>query len=316
MAELPPSPDLLAPLLERVFPTGVRRVERVTEGASTWVYRIMRGDETFYLRVLPEVGASFAPEVAIHSQARKLGVKAPDVLWYEQYHEPLGRSVMVITAVPGYPLSQPSGLGQRELDAILIEAGQDIARINTLPVEGFGWLSRKSDSMTLRAPESSYRAFALGQWEADLTYLAASKTLSLAEVEQLRQTCARYDGWLAASGGVVAHGDFDTTAIYQRDGRYTGIIDFGEARGANRWYDLGHYHMRDGEYLAAPTMRPLVCGYGEVQALPEACGRRICFASLLINVRALSRSLHKRPPNRFTRRQLGVLRADLAALAD
>ena len=316
MSEPPPSPALLAPVLKRVFPAGGSQVERVTEGASTWVYRILHGKETFYLRVLPEVGASFAPEVAVYVQARKLGVKAPDVIWYEHHYEPLGRSIMVITEVAGRPLSQSSGLDRRAVDAILIEAGRDIARINSIPVEGFGWLSRESDSMKLCAPESSYRAFALEHWEPDLAYLDASKTLPPAEIERLRQTCARYDGWLDARDSALAHGDFDATAIYQRDGRYTGIIDFGEARGANRWYDLGHYHMRDGEYLSAPTMRPLVRGYSEVAPLPRACGRRIRFASLHITVRALSRSLRKRPPNRFTRHQLDVMRADLAALAD
>ena len=316
MADLPPSPDLLAPLLKRVFPTGVTQVERVTEGASTWVYRILHGKETFYLRVLPEVGVSFAPEVAVHVQARNLGVKAPDVIWYEHYYEPVERSVVVITEVPGRPLSESSGLGQSEVDAILVEAGRDLAHINSIPVEGFGWLSRERPGVTLRAPEPSYHAFALEYWEADLAYLATSGTLHPFEIERLRQTCARYDRWLVASESTLAHGDFDATAIYQRDGRYTGIIDFGEARGADRWYDLGHYHMRDGEYLSAPTMRPLVRGYSEVAPLPRACGRRICFASLLINVRALSRSLQKRPPNRFTRHQLDVMRADLAALAD
>lgn len=44
--------------------------------------------------------------------------------------------------------------------------------------------------------------------------------------------------------GYLAHGDFDTTHIYQDNGRYTGIIDFGEIRGADRWYDLGYFHMR------------------------------------------------------------------------
>lgn len=316
MSEPPLAPDVLAPLLKRVFPTGVRHMERVTEGVSTWVYRVLHGNETFYLRVLPEVGASFAPEVTAHGLARKLGVKVPEVIWYEHRNELLGRSVMVITEVSGYPLSGSRHLSRSELDAILIEAGRDLARINSIPVEGFGWLSRDSSDMKLRAPESSYRAFALGQWEADLTYLSTSKTLSYVEIDQLRRRILQYDNWLESGGSVLAHGDFDATAIYQRDGQYNGIIDFGEARGATCWYDLGHYHMRDGEYLEAPTLHPLLRGYNEAHALPRASGSHIHFASLLINVRALSRSLQKGPPNHYTRHQLDVLRADLAALAD
>ncbi|MEZ4616733.1 MAG: hypothetical protein R2867_14695 [Caldilineaceae bacterium] len=43
-------------------------IERVAEGGSTEVYRIRHQSATYYLRVLPEVGASFAPEAKIHRQ--------------------------------------------------------------------------------------------------------------------------------------------------------------------------------------------------------------------------------------------------------
>ncbi|HEY7851317.1 MAG TPA: hypothetical protein VIC27_14700, partial [Ktedonobacterales bacterium] len=112
------------------------------------------------------------------------------------------------------------------------------------------------------------------------------------------------------------HGDFDATAIYQCDGRYTGIIDFGELRGASYWYDLAHFHMRDGEYLATTLLNPLMRGYAKVTPLPQGATRYITFASVFINVHALSRSLHKRPPDRFTRHQVKRLRADLAYLLD
>ena len=39
----------------------------------------------------------------------------------------------------------------------------------------------------------------------------------------------------------LAHGDFDCSHIYVADGRYSGIIDFGEIRGANPWYDLAQF---------------------------------------------------------------------------
>lgn len=67
MSQIEPDSSLLDPLLMRVFPAGPTHVERVAEGVSTWVYRIRYRDSTFYLRVLPEAGASFAPEVAVHT---------------------------------------------------------------------------------------------------------------------------------------------------------------------------------------------------------------------------------------------------------
>jgi aminoglycoside phosphotransferase (APT) family kinase protein len=49
--------------------------------------------------------------------------------------------------------------------------------------------------------------------------------------------------------GQLAHGDFDVTPIFQQDGAYTGLIDFGEIRGAEPFHDLGHFHLHDGEAL-------------------------------------------------------------------
>ncbi len=312
----PVNSDLLTPLMRRAFPLGASQLEHVAEGTSTWVYRAVSQGATFYLRILPEADASFGPEVAVHERVRRLGVKAPEIVYYEPTYEPLQRSVMVVREIPGRPLSQSTDLDAAALSAILLEAGRDLARINSILVDGFGWMTRDAKGTRLRAPLPTFRAFALEQWENDLAYLAATGVILASEVSRLEQTCAHHDGWLDARQGVLAHGDFDTTAIYQLDGHYTGTIDFGEIRGADRWYDLGHFHLRDGEYLPMSLMRPLVRGYSEAQALPRACGRRICFASLLINVRALSRSLRKRPPDRFTLHQFEALRADLAMLAE
>jgi aminoglycoside phosphotransferase (APT) family kinase protein len=311
----PPSADQLAPLLRRTFPAGVSQSERVAGGASTWVFRIQRGGETFYLRILPEADASFSPEVIAHQRMRALGVRAPEVVYYEPCAEPFQRSVMVVREIAGAPLSQSSGLDIATLDAIAEAAGSDLARINSVSVDGFGWVARELESANLRAPLASNRAFALEAWAADLTFLADSATLHPDDIRRLEQTLDRESLWLDEAESRLAHGDFDATAIYQFDGGYTGVIDFGEMRGTSRWYDLAHCHMRDGEYLTAALPPPLLRGYARVTSLPPDAERRIRFASLFINVRALSRSLQKRPPNRYTRHQVDVLRADLAALA-
>src|SRR5438552_17370156 len=62
---------LIETLVARIFSRSVPlQVERVEEGVSTYVYRIDRGNEVFYLRVLPEANASFAPEVHVHELRR------------------------------------------------------------------------------------------------------------------------------------------------------------------------------------------------------------------------------------------------------
>ncbi len=303
----------LETVVQQIFPLAPTQVERVLEGISTNVYRIIYQQETFYLRVLPEEGASFAPEAVVHSQLRQLGIKVPEVIYVEPCNDLLQRSIMVTREVKGQPISQSHSLSQEELKVILREAGRDLASINSLAVKGFGWIKRDQFTFSLEAQWPTYRLFTLEFWEADLAYLA-SGTLSSLEVAQLEQAFSYYNAWLDSERAYLAHGDFDTTQIYQEGGRYTGIIDFGEIRGADSWYDLGHFHMRDGELLPMQLEPYLVHGYEEVATLPQGYEFHIRFMSLLINVRILARSLQKRPPNRYTRHQLDVLREDLAFL--
>jgi aminoglycoside phosphotransferase (APT) family kinase protein len=305
---------LIETLVSRVFLSAPTSVERVMEGVSTYVYRITYRHETFYLRVLPEEGASFAPEVVVHNRLRQMQVKVPEVIYFVDQHEALHRSVMITTEIKGHPVSQCLSFAKVGLNALLIEAGRDLARINSVVVDGFGWMKRNDTDMgQLRAQWPTYRAFALEHWQADLAYLAET-TLQPSEFAMLEAIPSSYASWFEVERGQVAHGDFDTTHIYQEHGRYTGIIDFGELRGANQYYDLGHFHMSDGEMLPHRAMPGLLRGYQEAVLLPPDYEQHIYFTSVLINVRALARSLQKRPPTRYTQHLLQRLREDLAAL--
>ncbi|MEZ4571004.1 MAG: hypothetical protein R2849_11885 [Thermomicrobiales bacterium] len=75
-----PDDTYLTELATRYLGTG-RPVswERVADGASTIVYRFQRGTERFYLRILPEEGSTFAPEVLAHQLAGSLGCSVPEV---------------------------------------------------------------------------------------------------------------------------------------------------------------------------------------------------------------------------------------------
>ena len=300
-------------VVSQIFPAHPVRIERMTEGVSTLVYRVIYQNEVFYLRILVE-NASFAPEVAVHTHLRQMQVGVPEVIYFEHYNELLQRSIMVTTEIKGRPISQSSFLSEDELQAILVEAGRDLAYINSIPVDGFGWVERdKPDTEHLRAQWPTHRAFVLEYWDADLAFLARN-VLHASEIIQLEQVLSRYNSQLDVEQGYLTHGDFDTNHIYQEDGRYTGIIDFGEIRGASCWYDLGHFHVRDGESLPYRGLSGLIRGYEERISLPSSYEQTLRFTSILINVRALAGSLQKRPANRYTQHQLEVLREDLAAL--
>ncbi|HET9221806.1 MAG TPA: phosphotransferase, partial [Roseiflexaceae bacterium] len=108
-------------------------VARAAEGASTFVYRVDAGSQTYYLRILPEPDASFAPEVAVHQQLQAAGLHVPEVVYFEHYNPLFQRSLMLTTAIAGRAIGhkQPPATAQQ----IMVEAGRELAQLNQLAVQ-------------------------------------------------------------------------------------------------------------------------------------------------------------------------------------
>jgi len=123
-------------LVSQIFPAHSVHIELVTEGVSTIVYRVVYQDEVFYLRILPEENASFAPEVAVHTRLCQMQVKVPEVVHFEHSNELLQRSIMVTTEIKGRPIGQSTFLSQEALHAILVEAGRDSRTSMAFPLLG------------------------------------------------------------------------------------------------------------------------------------------------------------------------------------
>ncbi len=285
--------DVLRGIATQVLPgSGHPAVERTETGVSTPVYQIRRGGVTLYLRVAEGPEASLLPEAQVHRLLHARGVRVPEVVHFDVFNEALGRSVMVTTEIRG------SAIGRRhagmDVRAVLRAAGRDLAAINEVGVEGFGWVRRdRPDGAPLAAEMPTLRAFALEALDESLA--AVTGFLTAAETETIRQVLARCDAWLDGERAMLAHGDLDATHIYHRDEAYTGIIDFGEIRGADSFYDLGHVALHDGETISLPMLPSLLDGYAEVAELPTDHGRRIQLWSVLIGVRALARSVGRSP---------------------
>jgi Ser/Thr protein kinase RdoA (MazF antagonist) len=181
---------------------------------------------------------------------------------------------------------------ERVADAAVIasvveQAGEQLALINQLPVTGFGFVRRRGREWPLTAAEPCYAPFVVSflprPWPGPLAHSFAMRELDaierLIEQEQCRpDVCAK-----------LAHGDFDFSAVFCSDGEFSGIIDFGEARGAEATFDLGHFQLQDETHLSA-----LMRGYLRVAALPGDYAAAIRCSALLLGLRQLARWLE--PP--------------------
>lgn len=302
---------LLREIADRVLPgNGDSRVERTSSGSSTPVYRIEREGSTCYLRLAEGPEASLAPEARVHDLLRARGVRVPEVIAFEPFHNQLQRSVMVTTAIPGRSLAEDAD--GSDICAVLTAAGRDLAAINDVEVTGFGFLRRDLPvSSPLAGEFPTMRAFALAELEEQLA--AVSSILTDDQIHTVRAVVTSHGDWLDTERASLAHGDLDATHIYHLDGQYTGIIDFGEIRGADRFYDLGHAVLHENEAVAHPLLAPLLAGYSDVSPLPADHPSRIAFWSLLIGVRALARGAN-RPPSAYRDQLVQAVRRALAAL--
>ncbi len=258
-------------------------------GVSSPVYRLDCGAETFYLRLSETPEASLGPEVQVHGLLRDRGVKVPEVIYFEPFDEGLQRSVLVTTEIPGESIARSARV--EDTATVAREAGRDLARINSVPVEGFGWIRRDHNRRTKLTAQYSTAA----EWRQE--YVEAVERVDRAgallshETDAVRRNVEDFFRSLPCGPAWLAHGDLDVTHIYHRGGRYTGIIDLGEIRGANRLYDLGHFLLHDGESVPIQLFAHLLSGYTEIAPMSSEAEREIRLSALAIGVRALARSL-------------------------
>ena len=151
--------DALAVLVRRAFGTSLPvHCERTPDGVSSQVYRLVRGSETFYLRVAEEADENLETDAELHRRLLALGVRVPRMVFVEPYDAAIGRSVAITSEVPGVPLAA-AGCPPEVALAVAAEAGEDLAVINHVTVDGFGWVRRSGQGWPLRAEHTSYLPF-------------------------------------------------------------------------------------------------------------------------------------------------------------
>jgi aminoglycoside phosphotransferase (APT) family kinase protein len=276
---------LLRVIARRVFPRARWvSVEPASPGRVLVVYRVRADGVSYYLRVAEDVGADLRTDAQVLARLAGLDVRVPAVVHVEAEPGDLGRSFLVVAALPGQSLA---GHGTDEQACRAARAaGRDAALINSAEVAGFGFL-RRDGSPRLGAELASYADFVVSylpeRWPG---WLAGAFTA--AELDAL-QAVVEHERRLPVATAQLAHGDLDVTHIWLDDhGRYAGIIDFGEMRGGDRHFDLGHFLLHDRETRSVPLFEDFLAGYAEAGPLAEDHRELIRRSAILSGLRQLS----------------------------
>ena len=257
-------------------------IEPTASGRSTPVYRVEVGPLSCFLRLSETPDASLGPEALAHEVLLSYGARVPAVVGYEPFDPVLERSVMLTTAIPGSSLDDARATDR---DAPLVAAGADLARINQVPVEGFGWIRRDDPLPTrLTGAFETWDAFT-----ADMTSHPLDDWFDPAMLQRIVAVASI--GPSNRQQAVLAHGDFDTSHIFALDGRYSGIIDFGEIRGAEPTFDLGHLALHVPESLPA-----ILQGYASVAPLFPDLSLQIAASAIRIGWFRLTQSSARTNP--------------------
>lgn len=298
-------PLVVAEVARHLFHRERPVLERVPHGVSTYVYRVYCRDTTHYLRVFRNTCGTFAPEVRVHALLRQRGVRVPEVLHFEPCHDLLGRSIMVTTAIEGRSITTLPPVEARD---VLLAAGRDLAVVNTIAVDGFGWIERDGAAETvLKGRFTSHREFILNGLDQHLEVLARA-ILQDSDVDVIRGGIQRYACWLDVPRACLAHGDFLTRHIFARGRRYTGIIDFSAIQGTGSLYDLARFAIYDRD---ASRLPPVLAGYQQVTKLGSDLSERLTFLGLLIALGPLARHVSGPAANK---REHPAYRAIMSAL--
>ena len=264
---------------------------------STPVFRLRVDDDTYWARLGEDPGERRDGEIAAHRLMTGIGLPVPRVVRYEADPPELDRSIALTTHVPGVPVStlQPAPW----LTHVAVEAGRVLARINAIKVSGFGW-AYASERQGIPIGQYPTRAAWAGEYREALRKLQASDALP---VHVMRAVSVAVETWASApdlATASLAHGDFDASHLFVDPGQQalTGIIDFGEARGAGRFYDLGHLLLHDGEDGRPEIFTSVLRGYADIHPLPGDVLDRIRLEATAVGTRALSIQVD-RPPSPY-----------------
>jgi aminoglycoside phosphotransferase (APT) family kinase protein len=277
--------NVLAGLVHEAFPEATSvAVERASGGRVVVVYRATVDGVRYYLRLAEEPGQDLTTDALVLERLRALGAHVPGVITASAATAVFPRSWMIMTAVPGRSMAQGGGTDEQARQAAMA-AGRDAAVINSVPVSGFGWLHRDGSSQ-LTAELPSYRQFVV----SCLPQPWPGRLCEAFDQRQLDALLALIAGEQDRSihGGHLAHGDLDLTHIYAHAGRYSGIIDFGEMRGADCYFDLGHFLLHDGATRPAWLFSSFLKGYLQVNPLPDDHFQAIRASAILLGLRQLS----------------------------
>lgn len=182
---------------------------------------------------------------------RTAGVAGPDVVAFEASPVAMPRPFLLMRRLPG------EGLDSAPHDAF-VEAGRQLRLVHSVRADGYGFLAGTDPVGGVWAgPHATWKAVT-DEAPNCLGELVDQHVISIELAGRINDALVRFARAVEFDEpGVLLHGDLKPPHVFAEDGRFVGLIDWGDVAVGDPRYDLARFSIGAPEALV-----PLLAGYG------------------------------------------------------
>jgi hypothetical protein len=265
-------------------------LEKIDKGVSTNVFKLTNLD-TYYLKILSKK-ESLSPILLVNKLLLKQKVKVPKIVFTLKNSTILNNRDMYIEKELNGESIKNTTLSEEEKNIIIQKAGKDLAKLNSIEVKGVGWIEGTKNNQ-LYSKGKDYDDFIIRNIRNMLNKFIEIKILSNEQADKITEYIQSNKEFIdIKDNSYLAHGDFCIEHIYHANGKYSGIIDFGDIRGTSKYHDLAHFYTYNRKYF-----KSLVEGYNSIYKLTTDCIDKVKIEAVIFAVGKLwwvsQNKLHK-----------------------
>ncbi|MBI2003421.1 MAG: aminoglycoside phosphotransferase family protein [Parcubacteria group bacterium] len=228
----------------------IKSKTRFVSGEVNEVYDVeLEGKENVVVRIYKSDEPIFLEEKWAIEQCKSVGVPVPSVILIKHISEPDGiLSFCVQEKLRGDTVERGKvkmwDIDRDQLKAVMLKSGELLAKMHTIPVEGFGDLNEYG-----KAEHKSFVEQMLGRPERAMRHMDIARELNIPD-EQIKRAADILVERTAKYKDVKPtfnHGDFSPKHIMYEGTEVTGILDFGDIQSHAPIFDFARWEYWYGD---------------------------------------------------------------------
>lgn len=231
------SPEIVEKAIEKATNSESLVSTRIIAGEVNEVYGVGTNNGDFIVRISHGESDRFSSEKWAIDKAREKGVPAPQVLLIEEVEDKKKKvRVSVETKLPGIALGA-SNLPENETKAVVLEAGEILAKIHSVAPKKFGRISDEGvgeleswESFMLRPTQPPHLQ--------NLLDSAQKAGIAKEQIDQALKILTENKDVYKDVTPHLLHGDYGPKHILVEGGKISGILDFENATSGDPTYDF------------------------------------------------------------------------------